>query len=176
MNGFKHFFFILKSLLIPKEYAESVHHIDLPHLYAQGYKTLFLDLDNTLLSPEEMYLTLHFEHWIEQAKSIGFQVFIVSNNSHYRRVKRICDQVNIKGLYFAMKPFSYSIRHLAKKEYINLEQSILIGDQVLTDILVGNWLNMYSVLVDPLDKKLSFLKTMQRDIELWLLKTMKSHG
>jgi len=175
ISGFRHFFIILKSLLIPKKYAESVHKIDLANLYAQGYKTLFLDLDNTLLPAGDMYLSLHFENWIETAKGYGFQLFIISNNSHYRRVKRVCDQIHVEGIYFAMKPLCFSLKHLAKKRYIDLQKSILIGDQVFTDIVLGNWLHMYSILVDPLDKKLSFFKTMQRDIELWILKAMNAN-
>ena len=49
----------------------------------------------------------------------------------------------------------------------------MVGDQLFTDVLIGNWLGANSVLVDPIDKRLSFFKTLQRQIELQLMRWLQ---
>ena len=163
---------IIKQLLTPKEIHESVLDIDLHALFNQGYSTVFLDIDNTILPVSQKQLSLKFQNWVEKVKEVGFNVFILSNNSSFNRVSKVCLSTQTTGLFFACKPLPFSIKDIAKKHHINLKKSIVVGDQLLTDVLLGNWVRAYPVLVDPLDKKLSFIKTLQREVELRLLKKL----
>ena len=173
-SGLKSCLHILKALLIPKEMCDAVTDIDCLQLYSNGYRTMIIDLDNTILPVSEVQFSLHYINWIERANAQGFQIYIVSNNSSYRRVNKACSQIHVQGLYFAMKPLALSVKDLVRKEYIDLEKTVVIGDQMLTDVALGNWLKTYTILVDPMDKKLSFIKTLQREIEVWLLKRLQS--
>ena len=171
----KHFFpmndylGIIKDLLTPKEIRSSVTEIPLESLYQDGYHTMLIDVDNTILAASQRTLSLEHAHWVEKAKEIGFDVLLVSNNSSYRRIKRVCEHTKTTGIYFALKPFVFSIKDLAKRHGITLSQCLVVGDQMLTDVLIGNWIGAYPILVDPIDKKLSFIKTLQRELELFLL-------
>ncbi len=165
----KDYFHIIKTLLQPNQICESVEDIPLEALRYKGYHVMFVDIDNTLVPYDKRSLSLQKMQWIEQVKSLGFTVYIVSNNSSHRRIQKIAEQMGVSGLYFSMKPFTMGIREFIKEHYIDLEKSLFVGDKLLTDIIAGNWLRTHTILVDPLDKKLSFFKTMQRDMELFLL-------
>lgn len=166
----------LKELLTPTEIYEAVEDINLESLSKKGIKTLLLDLDNTLMTYQQKKLSLKKLSWVEKVKSMGFQVLLISNNSSKPRVQAICEDLNVDGLYFALKPFPFSLYDLADKHYIDFDKTALIGDQLFTDIILGNWCKLHAILVDPMDKKVSFLRTMQREFELFLLTKLEVLG
>jgi len=165
---------ILKELLIPCEIEEALENISLEKLAAKGYINILLDIDNTIVPPDKKIINLEKINWINKAKTMGFDVYLISNNINKRRIRKISKELNIpKGLYFALKPFPFSVKDFAKKNYINLNKTVVVGDQLLTDVLMGNWFKSYTILLDPIDKKLSFIKTLQREVELFILKSIK---
>lgn len=170
---FKKYLDMIRALVTPDLYLERLDEIDLEALYLKGYRTFFLDVDNTLVSYAETKVSLQKIQWVDSAKSWGFQVFLLSNNSSHRRIQKVASQLDLKGIYFAMKPLSYSVRELALTWNVDLKKSVFVGDKILTDVVVGNWVRGYSVLVDPLNKRDSFIRTLQRDFELYLLDRLK---
>jgi HAD superfamily phosphatase (TIGR01668 family) len=169
-NILKDYIFIAKELFTPNELCDGVEEIILDSLYHKGYRTIFLDIDNTLITYDKRKLSLQKINWVQKCKTLGFEVFLVSNNLNHRRMRYIASQLDVEqGLYFALKPFAPGIKDLASRFQIDLATTVVIGDQLFTDVLMGNWLKCYTILVDPLDKKLSFLKTLQRDFELFLV-------
>ena len=160
---------LLKNIFLPDERAESVLDLDLEGLYEQGIRTLLLDVDNTLLTYEDIYLNLDHLNWINRAKSVGFKIYLVSNNSSKRRINRIAKQTETTGLYFACKPFIFATKHLLKDKKIDPQTSAVIGDQLMTDIILANWIRAYAILVEPINKRHSFVKTVQKEIECYLL-------
>jgi uncharacterized protein len=168
----KEYIKIIETLVKPKEVCAGIEDINIDKLFNEGYRTLFLDVDNTLLTYSQRNLSLQKINWIEKAKITGFNIYFVSNNSSYKRLKRVSKQVEIPGIYFALKPFDFGVKEIARDRNINLKKSIVIGDQLLTDIIIGNWLRAHTILVDPLDKRVSFIRTLQRELELYLLKKM----
>ena len=160
---------IVNALLRPNEVVDSVGDIDLGNLYNRGYKTVLLDVDNTLMTYQQKRMTIQMESWVQKVKSIGFKVFLFSNNLSKRRIRKACEQVQVPGIYFALKPFSSSLRELSMVYDFDLKTSIVVGDQLLKDVTVGNWVDAYTILVPPLAKQLSFAKATQRQFELKLL-------
>jgi uncharacterized protein len=171
--SFKEYLDIFKTLISPKEVYSAVEEIDLDSLYRQGYRTIFLDVDNTLLTYSETEISFQKITWIEKVKLAGYKVFIISNNSSCRRIKKVSEQMGVFGLYFAMKPMVLGIKELASDWEVDLTKSLVIGDQLLTDIIFGNWVKAHTVLVDPLDKNVSFLRALQREVEMFLLKKLE---
>lgn len=165
---------ILKSLLLPHEMYEHVEEIHLETLYQRGFRTLLVDIDNTLMTYEEKRVSLEKLNWIVYAKALGFRVFAVSNNSDQRRIEIVCKQLEIKGLYFACKPFVWATQELAQDHFIDLKKTIIVGDQVFKDIAMGQWLRCYTILVEPIEVRFSLLKRVQRDIELYLLNKLET--
>jgi len=164
---------MVKTLLTPDEMYQRVEDIDLEDFYDEGFRTVFLDVDNTLITYEERKCQISKISWVEQLKRRGFNVLLVSNNSSRRRIATVCDQLNCDGVYLALKPLTFGIRDLAKRHNIDLTRSIVIGDQVLKDVMLGNWLKCITILVEPMNKRLSFFKTVQRDFELFILRKLE---
>tara|TARA_Y100000591_G_scaffold332772_1_gene371489 strand:+ start:2163 stop:2720 length:558 start_codon:yes stop_codon:yes gene_type:complete len=164
---------IMQELLIPKEAYEAVWDINLEFLKEQQITTLILDLDNTLLSNKQRNLSIQHLNWLQKCKDNGFQIYLLSNNRSKKRVSRAASQIECNGFYLAMKPFTFSIKHLADTYNLNLKQCAIIGDQVFKDVILGNWLNVYSILVEPIDKTMSIFTRAQYTLERYLTKKLK---
>ncbi len=164
---------VLRDLFIPRAILEGLDDIIADELYRSGYRTFFLDVDNTLLTYEQTRVSLQRHQWVDMVRSMGFQVFLLSNNSDGRRIGKIGAQLGTQGLYFSMKPFAFCVRELAADMGVDLKTSVFVGDKLLMDVVAGNWVGAYTIWVDPLDKKDSFLRTVQRDLELAFLKFLR---
>mgnify|MGYP001369750804 CR=1 FL=1 len=161
---------ILESLLVPGEYYDTVTEIDLDYHYKKGYDTLLLDIDNTLITYDEKELSLQYFNWIQSAKLLGFQLYLVSNNSKHRRMKRVFDQLKLTGIYFACKPFTFSTKEFILDNNIDVSRTIVIGDQLFKDVILGNWLNCHTILVKPMSLSGVFFQTIQFEFEKYLLR------
>ncbi len=172
MSAGKDYISIVRELCTPDDHYPTIFDIPVESLFAQGFRTLVLDVDNTLISYNQKKLSLRYLNWVDKAKSIGFDVYLLSNNRSFDRINKIIHQTETKGFCFSCKPLTYSLKALSRKYGINLKQTIIVGDQLLTDVILGKWSRTYVILVDPIDKKMSFIKTVQRDVELKLLNWM----
>ena len=138
---------------IPDMYQKSIYDIDYKKLKEKGIKCLLFDLDNTLApyddaTPTDKQLELN-----KKLKEIGFRIYILSNN-HQKRTKLYTTTFLVDGyLVLARKPFVYKIKPFLKKENIEITNTILIGDQLLTDIKCANKLGLDSVLVKSISRK-----------------------
>ena len=72
---------------VPTIYANTVFDVDYTKLYERGIRLILTDLDNTLISYKESSPTPELYEWIKNRKEEGFEVIIVSNNSHKKRVE-----------------------------------------------------------------------------------------
>jgi HAD superfamily phosphatase (TIGR01668 family) len=173
MFAFKDGLNIIRELIFPKYSYKSVLDIPLETLYESGIRTIFTDVDNTILPRSEKELPLQMVNWLGLAQRIGYTVYFVSNNSSYHRIYRVVKQTGISGIYFACKPLPFSTQQLIASTKTAPKKCLFIGDQILTDVLMGNWLKMTTILVEPFTNKLSLIKRLQFDIEQTLLSLFK---
>ena len=160
---------IIKSLSVPNEVHEFVWDIDLETLKDKGFNTIVLDVDNTILSNHQRNLSLQHLNWVQKCKDIGFDVYILSNNRSAKRIHRVCNQIDSHGYYLALKPLPFTLKLLQKTYQFSYSKTIIIGDQVLKDIFLSNWVKAYSILVKPIDDSRGPLERFQRQLELYLL-------
>jgi uncharacterized protein len=155
----------------PSAVYQSVETIDMRALYLAGYRTVILDLDNTIMSYNEHTLSLQKMTWIETVKSLGFHVLIVSNNRSQSRVESVCQAASVQGMRFACKPWVSAFQDFLNHSGLYVDAPVVIGDQLFTDIVFANRLGGYGILVQPLDPSSdSILKVPQREIERALLR------
>ena len=76
------------------------------------------------------------------------QVTIVSNNNE-ARVKAFSDPLKIPFIYRAKKPMSTCLLSSGKRMNLKKEETVVIGDQLLTDVLGGNRGGFHTILVVP---------------------------
>ena len=114
-------------------------------------KAIELAEKNNVVLAEAM--TIYHMPLYKKLKEIGFRIYILSNN-HQKRTKLYTTTFLVDGyLVLARKPFVYKIRPFLKKENIEITNTILIGDQLLTDIKCANKLGLDSVLVKSISRK-----------------------
>lgn len=164
---------IIRYLTIPNEEVSSIYDINLLDIRNKGKRNLFIDLDNTLVSFGEKYPSLKCVHWINFAKELGFFVCITSNNRKAKRVKRISDALDVYAMYYSLKPIVWSIKELFDIFSLKAQETVFIGDQVLTDVVLGNWLDAYTILVEPISFEYVYFKKSQYKFERKLLDIVK---
>jgi uncharacterized protein len=114
--------------------------IDLELLQDLGIRGILLDLDNTVISEDDRYLSPNAETWISQAQNLGFKFFILSNGKRRYRVQYWSHRLEIPALSPARKPFPFSFYKALNSMEIQPKQAIAIGDSFHTDVL-GAWLS-----------------------------------
>ena len=127
----------------------SITKLPIEHLLEIGVKALILDVDGTLLPKNELIVDRSVMLWIEDAKK-HFKLHLLSNNPSKKRIENISDQININFTYKAAKPSRRSLRQVLKSLQLKPPKIAIIGDKIFTDVLGGNRLGLYSVLVHPL--------------------------
>ncbi|MFY9139402.1 MAG: YqeG family HAD IIIA-type phosphatase [Thermacetogeniaceae bacterium] len=140
------------NFLLPKKTYNTIFDIPLVQLYTDGIRGIIFDLDNTLTEWNSPELSKETISWLENAKKIGFKMCFVSNNSDLR-VKEIADLVDIPFVAWAKKPRRRSFRKAMALMATKPEQTAVVGDQIFTDILGGNRLGLFTVLVSPISRK-----------------------
>ena len=138
---------------IPTYLAQTVYDIDFVTLYEQGKRVILFDLDNTLASYEEAIPTEKQLELNKYLRKLGYKIYIVSNNREPRTKLYTTTFVVDNYLVLARKPFTRRITKFLKKENINKNGMIMIGDQLLTDICCANKLGVDCYLVHSISRK-----------------------
>lgn len=113
--------------------------ISINGLVASGIRGVILDLDNTVISEDDRYLSPNAEVWIQKAKQANLQFFILSNGKRKYRVRYWSDRLAVPAISPAKKPFPYSFRKAMKHMELTPKQVVVIGDSRHTDVL-GAWI------------------------------------
>lgn len=142
----------LWELLYPKMYVPSVIHIDPGDLYARGIRCVLLDLDNTVVPRDKTDLSPEVAHWIKGLKEKGIKACVVSNNGE-ERFRRVSGMEDLPTICRAVKPRKHSFRKAMKMLGAAPEETAVVGDQIFTDILGGNRLGLFTILVVPMPGK-----------------------
>jgi len=149
---------------IPKMYKRSIFEINYDKLKAKNIKCLIFDLDNTLLLIEKDIPDKKVCYLIKKLKK-DFKIYILSNNTNKKRLNKVKAALDIDFVSFALKPFSRGFKKIMKSTALSSKEICIIGDQIMTDILGGNKLGIYTILVEPLGIKDLKITTFNRFLE-----------
>ncbi len=119
--------------------ADRLADIDINILMSLGIKGIILDLDNTIVSEDDRYLSPNAQAWIERAKKLGCRLFLLSNGKRGYRVKYWSKYLDIPAIHPAKKPLPSAFRRAMRQIQLPARQVVVIGDSRHTDIL-GAWL------------------------------------
>lgn len=159
----------------PDCYLQSIYDLNLDELYARGIRGVITDLDNTLVPWNDPLPNAALEDWLRRTQERGFSVYIVSNNSP-DRVMRFANALGVPAISNAVKPRRRAFRLACEGMGLTLAQVAVIGDQVFTDVLGGNRLGVYTILVKPVDKKEFIWTRLVRKLESLVLRKLKARG
>lgn len=139
------------SFLIQK--TVKVSDIKLELLQALNIKGVIIDLDNTIISEDDKYLSPNSEEWIQEAKQLGFRFFMLSNGKRRWRIEFWSNRLDIPAISPAKKPFPRAFRRAISSMDIRADQVVVIGDSLHTDV-IGAWLSgCWSIQVATLPHK-----------------------
>jgi len=140
------------KVFIPYAVAENIYEIDLAFFLKHNVKTLLIDLDNTLDS-FRLYKPLdHAVKFKETLEKNHIQMIIISNNKG-KRVSSYANALGVPYLNSAHKPFSRRLKNLIKERNLNLEETMFVGDQMMTDVVAANHAGLRIVLCNKLVKE-----------------------
>jgi uncharacterized protein len=119
---------------------------------------LVLDVDDTIvpigigIAPPETIL------WIQQIREI-VPLWLVTNNPSQVRIGAIADSLSLPYFLSAAKPSRRKLRQAIEAMSMEPARVAMVGDRVFTDVLAGNRMGMFTILIDPIvsaDSSLGF--------------------
>ena len=148
----------------PEKVYESLVHIPWEELYGSGIETALLDFDNTL-GPD--HATEPEEYSYECVKMIeekGIKCCLVSNAKSGRSA-RIAEMLGIPVVTYANKPGTSGIFRAIELMKTTPAKSVMVGDQVFTDVIAGNRAGVRTFMVEKLHKKEIWYVLLKRPFE-----------
>ena len=153
----------------PTEYYESAYVIDYDRLYAEGYRCVIYDVDNTLVehgAPADERALKLMSHLME----LGFKITFLSNNKE-QRVKMFNEQIGTQYIYKAGKPKIANYLKAVENMGCTKEQALFVGDQLFTDVWGANRAGIRSALVVPINTDTDEIQiVLKRKLERIVLK------
>jgi HAD superfamily phosphatase (TIGR01668 family) len=165
---------LLKKLM-PNEFVESIHHIDMEELKKRNIRAVITDLDNTLVEWHRPEATPEVEQWFRRLRQEGIQVTVVSNNNQ-ERVRSFCEPLGVCFIWAARKPLGQAFLRAVREMNVPIEETVVVGDQLFTDILGGNLLGFHTILVVPVAQTDGFWTRINRQMERIALYWMRRKG
>lgn len=133
-------------------------------LLENGIRYLILDIDNTLAPYEQATPDEGVLNWFASLREAGISYAFVSNNGP-ARVKRFNEQIGAPAVHYAMKPFRGGVRRAMKLMGATSAETLMMGDQVYTDVWAGRAAGARTALVPPIRDKRDLLTRFKRLLE-----------
>ncbi|NER82662.1 MAG: YqeG family HAD IIIA-type phosphatase [Leptolyngbya sp. SIO1D8] len=148
--------------------GKSVLGISLDLISRYNLKGLVLDVDETLVPIREAETSAEVRAWFAHLK-VHVPIWLVSNNLNAPRIRRIAESLEAPYLTGAGKPSRRKLRRAAMEMQLPVEQVAMVGDRLFTDVLAGNRLGMFTILVEPMVHPMGKPgKYLIRSAEVWI--------
>lgn len=156
------------NIFRPDLCADKVADIDLPALREKGFRFALLDFDNTLAPDHSKEPVPYSYEMIEKLRDAGFSMCLVSN-AKSDRSKNIAEMLKIPCVSYANKPGTSGV--LKAMELLGADKSntVMVGDQLFTDIAAGNRAGLYTIFVEKYARKEVFYVALKR-IPEWVIR------
>lgn len=129
---------------------------------------LVLDVDETLVPITRSQVSEELKQWIETIRPLA-TVWLVSNNISQPRIAAIAQALDLPYISAAGKPSRRKVRQAVNSMNLPISQIGMVGDRLFTDVLAGNRLGMFTILVEPmLDSQSGSTIYSMRSLEVWL--------
>ena len=158
--------------LVPEYCFDTFDEATADFLISIGAKGIILDIDNTLEPYENDLPGERVLSWLSSLKERGISASFVSNNGK-ERVMLFNASLKLPAFYKAGKPFTKNIKRAMVRMGTTREDTILMGDQVYTDVLAAHLAGIRAILVPPIKDKSDPLTRFKRILERTVLKKYK---
>jgi uncharacterized protein len=133
---------------------------------------LILDIDDTIVPIGSDIAEPELTLWIETTRQI-VPLWLVTNNPNRVRIGAIADSLSLPYFLGAAKPSRKKLRQAVEAMKIEPARVAMVGDRVFTDVLAGNRLGVFTILIEPIvsaDSTLGF--NLLRSIEFTIARLL----
>ena len=160
---------------VPEYYFKTFNEASADFLTSIGVKGIVLDVDNTLEPYENPLPGDHVKQWLTELKEQGISAAIVSNNGG-ERINLFNSELGLPAYYKAKKPFKKNVLNAMKDMGTDKSNTILMGDQVFTDVWAAHNTGIRAILVPPIKDKTDVFTKFKRLLEKPILKKYKKRN
>ena len=160
---------------VPEYYFKTFNEASADFLTSIGVKGIVLDVDNTLEPYENPLPGDHVKEWLAELKEQGISAAIVSNNGG-ERINLFNSELGLPVYYKAKKPFKKNVLNAMKDMGTDKSNTILMGDQVFTDVWAAHNTGIRAILVPPIKDKTDVFTKFKRLLEKPILKKYKKRN
>lgn len=154
----------MKFTFVPEYYLKTFSEASAEFLLSIGVKGIVLDVDNTLEPYENPLPGEHVIAWLNSLKESGISAAIVSNNGG-ERISLFNSVLGLSVYYKAKKPFKKNVLRAMSDMGTNKENTVLMGDQIFTDVWAAHNTGIRAILVPPINDKRDILTRFKRLLE-----------
>ena len=160
---------------IPFAHAQSIYEVPADFYLNNGVRVLLIDLDNTLDSYRLHEPSDNAKKIVAEIKKTGVTPVIVSNNRE-ERVKHYADLAGVECIFSAHKPFSKRIRKFLERKGLSPEEVMLVGDQLMTDVLAARGAHIRVLLTEKVVKEDQWTTHINRLFDRPIRKHLRKKG
>jgi putative phosphatase len=150
----------MSELYLPDLAARRFEEIDFQEVFTEQRRFLCMDLDNTLLPQTGEVISSKVIDTLNQIKESGSveDMCLISNviwpGRRLHRLHRLADMLEIEhvvpGFFWNRKPKNAPFLEALRLMKAKAEQTVMIGDQIFSDVLGGNRLGMFTIWLEPM--------------------------
>ena len=148
----------------PHIWIKNVLSIDEAFLKEHGIDALILDLDNTLSMHGDPAAEQGIPEWLDEMRALGIKMVVVSNNTN-RRVAPLARKLGLPFVANGAKPLTIGITRALKHLGTERSRTAVVGDQIFTDVMGGNFAGTKTILVEPFHIEKGILFKVKRAAE-----------
>ncbi len=141
----------LSHYLIPDLICEEVYDIPFSNFLKKGVKAVVFDIDNTLVPYDVAVPTEKVTSLLTSLKEMGLSIAFVSNNTP-ERVETFNESLGFFAVPDSHKPLKRALGPVLSQFGISPQELLLVGDQLLTDVLCARVNRAHVVSVSPIKK------------------------
>ena len=145
----------------PEKVYKSLAEMPWDILAQEGIRTALLDFDNTL-GPD--HATEYSYNCIKLIQEQGIRCCLVSNAKSGRSAK-IAEMLDIPCVTFAKKPGTSGVLKAIEVMGSTKDESVMVGDQIFTDVIAGNNSGVRTFMVEKLHKQEIWYVMLKRPLE-----------
>jgi HAD superfamily phosphatase (TIGR01668 family) len=158
----------------PTWMVESIYSVSPEQLKERGIRAVFSDLDNTLIAWNNPQGTPELHRWMAELEKAGIPLIVISNNSK-ERVAKAVSSLDLPFMSRSLKPLNFGINRARKKLGLSKQEVVMVGDQLMTDMLAAHQAGVCSILVKPIINTDKWTTRMNRFVEKYVWRALLEH-
>lgn len=158
--------------LKPNIKLDKITDISVDILKKYNITALILDVDNTLSTHHGQVLTEGLENWLKKMRENDIKLTVLSNSTK-KRLDPFAKKIGLDYISLGLKPLPFGYLRALKALGTKRKNTAIVGDQIFTDTLGGNFLGLNTVLLTPIKPETSLRFRFKRRIEKFLIKHLK---